>query len=147
MLEQPRYGSYPPLQLRPPLGSVAHDEALEPPRLPLTAALLARGKERFEIHCAPCHGESGDGHGMIVDRGMIAPPSYDEARLRSAPDSYFLDVIAHGYGAMFPYEARVAPADRAAIVAYIRALQLSQHAPVSRLTQDERRKLEEVASR
>lgn len=101
--------------------------------LPVTMALLERGRERYDIYCAPCHGRSGNGDGMIARRGFPAPPSYHTDRLRNAPDSHFYQVITHGYGVMYPYSDRVAPADRWAIVAYIRALQLSQHAPRDRL--------------
>jgi len=102
--------------------------------LPITAALLARGQGRFDIYCAPCHSRAGDGDGMIARRGFPAPPSYHTARLRQAPDSHFYQVITHGYGVMYAYADRVAPRDRWAIVAYIRALQLSQHAPADALT-------------
>ncbi len=88
--------------------------------------LLERGRQRFDIFCAPCHGPVGDGDGMIVRRGFPHPPSYHGARLRAAPASHFLDVITHGHGVMYSYAARVAPADRWAIIAYIRALQLSR---------------------
>ena len=101
--------------------------------LPITAALLARGQQRFNIYCAVCHGRSGDGQGMIVKRGFPAPPSYHTDKLRQAPDSHFYQVISDGYGVMYPYADRVAPRDRWAIVAYIRALQLSQHAPTDKL--------------
>ena len=102
--------------------------------LPVTLALLERGQQRFDIYCAPCHGLSGNGDGMIVRRGFPAPPSYHTDRLRNAPDSHFYQVISHGYGVMYPYADRIDPHDRWAIVAYIRALQLSQHAPRDRLT-------------
>jgi mono/diheme cytochrome c family protein len=105
--------------------------------LPLSRALLERGRGRYAIYCAPCHGLAGDGDGMIVRRGFPAPPSYHTDRLRAAPDSHFYQVISHGYGVMYPYADRVAPADRWAIVAYIRALQLSRHAPRARLAADD----------
>lgn len=106
-------------------GALERDRALtEPPAV--TPALLARGQERYGIYCAPCHGAAGDGDGMIPRRGFPRPPSYHSARLRAAPATYYLDVIAHGYGVMYGYAARVEPSDRWAIVAYIRALQLSQ---------------------
>lgn len=114
--------------------------AADPP--PVTEALLSRGRERFDIYCAPCHSRSGDGDGMIVRRGFPAPPSYHIDRLREAPDSHFYDVITHGYGAMYPYADRIAPQDRWAIVAYIRALQLSRHAPASMLEGEDRGRLE-----
>ena len=105
-------------------------QAIPPPANPTTPtlALLERGRQRFDIYCAPCHGRSGDGAGMIVQRGFPAPPSYHTAKLRNAPDGHFYQVISHGYGAMYPYADRVAPADRWAIIDYIRALQLSQNA-------------------
>ncbi len=98
-----------------------------------TMARLERGRERFEIVCSPCHSVVGDGDGTVVRRGFPRPPSYHEARLRSAPDRHFFDVITNGYGVMYSYADRVAPEDRWAIVAYIRALQLSQHAELARL--------------
>lgn len=110
--------------------------------LPITADLLARGRERFNIYCAPCHSVAGDGDGMIVRRGFPRPPSYHTDRLRNAPDSHFYQVISNGYGVMYPYADRVAPQDRWAIIAYIRALQLSQHAAASMLEQPDLSKLE-----
>ena len=95
---------------------------------PVTAEVLARGQQRFNIYCSPCHGEVGDGNGMIVQRGFKHPPSYHIERLRKAPIGYFFDVMTNGYGAMPDYAQQVPPADRWAIAAYIRALQLSQHA-------------------
>jgi mono/diheme cytochrome c family protein len=113
--------------------------------LPITAALLDRGRQRFNIYCAPCHSMAGDGDGMIARRGFPSPPSYHSDRLRNAADSHFYQVITNGYGVMYSYADRIAPQDRWAIVAYIRALQLSQHAPASLLSADEREKLREVA--
>ncbi len=110
--------------------------------LPITPQLLARGQERFDIYCAPCHSRAGDGDGMIARRGFPHPPSYHTDALRNAPDSHFYDVITNGYGAMFPYAARINPHDRWAIVAYIRALQLSQHAPASDLSAQDLQKLQ-----
>ncbi|MBV9891736.1 MAG: cytochrome c [Rhizobacter sp.] len=98
-----------------------------------TMALLERGRERFEIVCSPCHSVVGDGDGTVVRRGFPRPPSYHQERLRNAPDRHFFDVITNGYGVMYAYADRVAPEDRWAIVAYIRALQLSQHAELARL--------------
>jgi mono/diheme cytochrome c family protein len=112
--------------------------------LPVNAPLLARGRDRFNIYCAPCHSQAGDGDGMIVHRGFPAPPSYHTDRLRNAPDSHFFDVITRGYGVMYPYADRIAPEDRWAITAYIRALQLSQHAPVSLLSAAELQRLPEA---
>jgi len=94
----------------------------------LRKALLTRGRERFDIYCSVCHGRAGDGDGMIVRRGFRRPPSYHTDRLRHAPDGHFYDVVTSGFGAMPSYASRVDVADRWAIVAYIRALQLSQNA-------------------
>lgn len=96
--------------------------------LPMNRRTLERGRERFDIYCSPCHSVAGDGDGMIVRRGFPSPPSYHTDRLRNAPDAHFYSVITNGYGMMYSYADRVAPDDRWAIVAYIRALQLSQNA-------------------
>jgi mono/diheme cytochrome c family protein len=90
----------------------------------VTRQFLERGQERFNIYCAVCHGRLGDGDGMIVHRGFYPPPSFHIPRLRQEPDSHFFNVITNGYGTMFSYSDRVAPNDRWAIVAYIRALQM-----------------------
>lgn len=99
--------------------------------LPVTPELLARGRQRFNIYCAPCHSRLGDGNGMIVQRGYTRPPTFHQDRLRTAPDGHFFDVITNGWGAMPDYAAQVTPRDRWAIIAYIRALQLSQNAPLA----------------
>ena len=106
-------------------GDLARDQAIRTPP-DVSLPLLERGRERFDIFCSPCHGRAGYGDGMIVARGFPKPPSYFEPRLMTADAPYLFDVITHGHGAMYPYAARVAPADRWAIIAYIRALQLSQ---------------------
>lgn len=98
---------------------------------PVTEEVLKRGQERFNIYCTPCHSRLGDGNGMIVQRGFRRPPSYQDPRLLNAPIGHFYDVITNGFGAMPDYAAQVAPHDRWAIAAYIRALQLSQRAPQS----------------
>ena len=108
---------------------------------PITRAMLERGKERFEIACIPCHGRTGEGNGVVVQRGFPAPPSYGIQRLREAPVGHFVNVMARGYGAMFPQAERVTPEDRWAIAAYIRALQLSQQAPLSVVPADEKSQL------
>jgi mono/diheme cytochrome c family protein len=95
---------------------------------PVTAQLLERGQQRFNIYCSPCHGATGYGDGMVVQRGFKHPPSYHIDRLRQAPIGYFFDVMSNGYGAMPSYAQQVPPADRWAIASYIRALQLSQNA-------------------
>jgi mono/diheme cytochrome c family protein len=99
--------------------------------MPVTAALLARGQARYDIFCAPCHGRTGKGDGMVVQRGMRQPPSFMEERLRNESSGYFFDVMTHGFGAMQDYAAQIPPQDRWAIVAYERALQFSQHAAVA----------------
>jgi mono/diheme cytochrome c family protein len=121
---------------RPPVpGTVpaGADRALERARenpLPLTMPLLARGRERFDIFCAPCHSPVGDGDGMVARRGFPHPPSYHTERLRNAPDRHFFDAMTQGYGVMKSYADRIPAEERWAIVAYIRALQLSQYAEV-----------------
>ncbi len=109
--------------------------------LPITVTLLSAGRERFNIYCAPCHSRAGDGDGMIARRGFPPLRAYHTDRLRNAPDSHFYQVISEGYGVMYPYADRIAPDDRWAIVAYIRALQLSQHAPSTSLDADDRARL------
>lgn len=106
-------------------------QAANAPRI--TPALLRRGRERFDIYCLPCHSPVGDGDGPVARRGFPRPPSFHQQRLRDAPDRLFYDVITNGYGVMYSYADRVMPQDRWAIVAYIRALQLSQDAPAARL--------------
>jgi len=107
------------------------DTAGAPPAI--DAELLQRGQARYGVYCAPCHSPLGDGDGMIVRRGFPRPPSFHQARLRDAPDRHLFDVMTQGYGVMAPYADRVTPQDRWAIVAYIRALQWSQDAPVASL--------------
>lgn len=99
--------------------------------LPITKDLLKRGQERYQIYCTPCHGQLGDGQGMIAKRGFsLKRPvgNYHTDRLRAMPAGHFYDVITNGYGTMYSYASRIEPQDRWAVVAYIRALQLSQHA-------------------
>ena len=124
-------------------GTVARTpyEAHLPPPAKIDAALLARGQERYEIFCTPCHGRSGNGEGMIVQRGFPRPPSFNEGALRTAKAEVLYDGITKGYGAMYGFATRVAPADRWAIVAYIRALQRSQNTAVASLPDDLRAKL------
>jgi Cytochrome C oxidase, cbb3-type, subunit III len=110
---------------------------------PITREVLDRGRERFDIYCSPCHGRTGEGNGMIVQRGFPAPPSYHIDRLRQAPVGHFYDVITQGYGIMYSYASRVEPADRWAIAAYIRALQRSQDARLAEVPPPERNKLED----
>jgi mono/diheme cytochrome c family protein len=111
-------------------GTVArHDiEPADLPRPPIDLPLLRRGRERFDIFCAPCHGRDGYGEGTIVLRGYPLARSFHDERLRTAPDEHFYAVIEKGMGKMPPYASSVSPRDRWAIIAYIRALQLSQNA-------------------
>jgi mono/diheme cytochrome c family protein len=152
---QPKYSEYSQAPAfrggvlrNPPKGSVARDDAardLAVTNKPtLTPALLDRGSERFGIFCSPCHGAGGDGNGIIVQRGMPRPTSYLDDRLRAADDQHFFDVITHGYGAMYSYASRVPPQDRWAIVAYVRALQLSRHASIEDVPPEQRKQLSEA---
>ncbi|MGB6198993.1 MAG: cytochrome c [Candidatus Acidiferrales bacterium] len=120
---------------------VAKDDTAFP--LPLTAELVARGQQRYNIYCMPCHGQLGDGNGFIVTRGFRRPPTFHSDRLRAAPVGHFFDVITNGFGAMYDLSAQIPPRDRWAIIAYVRALQLSQNAPAARLTPDERATLDQ----
>jgi mono/diheme cytochrome c family protein len=97
----------------------------------ITSSVLLRGQERYTIFCAPCHGATGAGDGMIVQRGFRRPVPLGDDRLRAAPAGYFVDVMTSGFGAMPDYAAQVPPRDRWAIAAYIRALQLSQRASIA----------------
>lgn len=140
MSDQPKYEAFEPTAVpwqQPPRqpvdGTIARGMPTAPPPetmpLPVDRSLLERGRERYGIYCAPCHSPVGDGQGIIVQRGFPAPPSFHTPRLRSASDRHFYQVITGGYGIMYSYAARVKPEDRWAITAYVRALQLSQHAP------------------
>jgi mono/diheme cytochrome c family protein len=98
---------------------------------PVDARVMARGRERFNIYCSPCHGRTGQGDGMVVQRGYRRPPTFHQDRLRTAPVGHFFDVMTNGFGAMPDYAVQIAATDRWAIVAYIRALQLSEHATLA----------------
>ncbi len=150
MANQPRlkpyempYGSQIDWPVKPVPNTIARDDTVNTPAPPpVTMALLERGQQRFDINCSPCHGRTGEGDGMIVQRGFPRPPSYFSDRLREAPNQHFYDVITHGYGVMYPYADRVEPADRWAITAYIRALQASASASLSNVPPDERSALQ-----
>lgn len=147
MEQQNRYDAYEPSNLWPngseaqplPDGVVEQGdierarEAKDPP--PVTTSLIERGHQHFDVFCSPCHGLAGYGDGMIVQRGFPTPPSYHTDRLRAAAAQHFFDVMTNGFGVMYPYRTRVSPRDRWAIVAYIRALQVSQHARVADVPQ------------
>lgn len=108
---------------------------------PATKEVLDRGHERYNIYCSPCHDRVGNGQGMIVQRGFRQPPSLHIDRLRQAPLGHFFDVMTNGFGTMYSYADRIAPRDRWAIVAYIRALQMSQNAALDDVPVEERSKL------
>ncbi|MEX0938554.1 MAG: cytochrome c [Pirellulales bacterium] len=118
-------------------GTVNGQHAQELP-MPVTRELLERGQQRYDIYCSPCHDRVGNGQGMVVRRGFPAPPSMHIPRLRSAPVGHFYDVIVDGIGRMPSYAQMVPPEDRWAVIAYIRALQLSQHASPAQLEDVER---------
>ena len=106
---------------------------------PVSRAMLDRGEERYEIFCAPCHGRAGDGQGMVAARGLKRlPATFHSDRLREAPPGYFFDVITNGFGAMQDYRAQMSVDDRWAVIAYIRVLQLSQHASLDEVPEAER---------
>lgn len=122
-------------------GKTDDGKLLESFPAPVTAEMLERGRQRFEIYCSVCHGSTGEGNGMIVQRGFPAPPSLHIDRLRNAPPGYVFDVITNGHGVMYSYASRVNVPDRWAVAAYIRTLQLSRHATLDDVPPDERPKL------
>jgi mono/diheme cytochrome c family protein len=167
MARQPRYDPLEPsdffadgMAARPRVaGTVARGELVTNPFLatgkingadgdgfpfPVTAQVLDRGNERFNIYCSECHGRVGDGNGMIPSRGFRRPPSFHTDTLRAAPTGHFFDVMTNGFGAMPTYAPQIPVSDRWAIIAYIRALQLSQNATVAQVPPDQRAKLEEA---
>jgi mono/diheme cytochrome c family protein len=109
---------------------------------PIDDRAMARGQERFNIYCAPCHGRVGLGDGMIVRRGYRQPPSFLDERLRTAPAGHFYDVVTNGFGAMPDYAAQITPRDRWAIAAYVRALQLAGRATIADVPAVERGKMQ-----
>ena len=135
----------------PPAGTVARDDAAWNEALaqrpPMTAALIQRGRERYRIYCQPCHDPAGYGQGIITARGFPHPPSFHSQPLLSAPSRLFVDVMTNGYGVMYSYADRVAPRDRWAIAAYIRALQLSQAAPAGELSPSDLARVEAADGR
>ena len=111
---------------------------------PLTRELLARGQERYNIYCSPCHDRVGTGQGIVVRRGFRRPSSFHSDRLREMPMGYYFEVVSQGFGVMMDYAAQVTPHDRWAIVAYIRALQLSQQATLADVPMAERQHLQDA---
>ena len=164
MAEQPRYDPLEPSSFfadgqsaRPPVqgtvarGQLREDEvfftggtgttvASEFP-MPVTMDLLRRGQERYNIYCTPCHDQTGSGNGMIVQRGYARPQSYHTDNVRRQPPGYYVRVMTQGFGAMPSYAGQVPAGDRWAIAAYIRALQLSQHASLGDVPEDQRSQL------
>lgn len=169
MSDQPRYealegsaffddgmSSRPPVPGTVPRGSLHEDErvatgvgangaAVKEIPLPVTAALLEHGRTQFNIICANCHGRVGDGRGIIVERGFPPPPSYHIDRLRSAPAGHLFGVVSNGYGRMLPFADQLSVRDRWAVIAYIRALQRSQHAKLDDVPADAAKRLREEA--
>jgi len=167
MADQPRYDPYDAstffpdmLSARPlPVGTIPHDQPRRNELLdrgmingkvadrfpfPITLEVMHRGRERFDIFCSPCHGFIGLGDGMVARRGFRRPPaSFHTDELRAAPPGQFFDVITNGFGAMPSYAYQVNASDRWAIIAYIRALQMSQWAPANSVPSDELQKLEQ----
>ena len=109
--------------------------------IPIAKADIERGETRFNVYCTPCHGRLGDGNGMVVLRGFRQPPSYYSDRLRSAPVGHFFDVVTNGFGSMASYASRIQTDDRWRLIAYIRALQLSESASINDVPQDQRQNL------
>lgn len=165
MHDQPKYETYEASDFFtdgqasriPPEGTVARgqlgdDELLRTGKLdgsdsellpfPVTRDLLERGRERYDVFCSPCHDRVGTGRGVIVRRGLKQPPSFHIVRLREAAPGYIFDVITNGYGVMYSYGSRIKPHDRWAIVAYIRALQLSQNASYGDVSEEDVAKVE-----
>lgn len=112
----------------------------------ITRTELDRGQSRYNVFCAPCHSQTGDGRGMVVQRGYRQPPSFHIDRLRDVPPGYMFDVITNGFGVMPDYRAQITAEDRWAIVAYVKALQLSQHATEADVPASERGKLSAPAA-
>lgn len=111
---------------------------------PVTIGMLKRGQERYDIYCAPCHSKTGDGLGMIVQRGMIQPESFHSQRLLDVEVGHYVDVVLNGFGNMYSYEERVDAADRWAIAAYIRALQMSQGANLVELPESDQQRIRQI---
>lgn len=134
------------------LHPVPHTEARDgPPQsapqpVAITRTMLARGRDRFDIFCTPCHGRAGDGEGMVVRRSFPHPPQLWKPGLKEAKAAHFYDVITHGHGVMYSLAGRIPPADRWAIVAYVRALQRSQDSVVASLPPEERKRLAQASA-
>ena len=114
--------------------------------MPVTKALLMRGQQRFNIYCTPCHGRTGEGEGMVVQRGFKHPPTYHSDRLRQQPPGYIFDVISNGFGSMVSYASRIPMEDRWAITAYVKVLQFSQNATTADVPEADRGRIEAQAA-
>ena len=110
---------------------------------PVDERVMARGRERFDVFCSPCHGRTGQGDGMVVRRGYRRPPTFHQDRLRDSPFGHFFDVITNGFGAMPDYASQIRPEDRWAIIAYVRALQVSEHASLAEVPAERRQSLDQ----
>ncbi len=110
--------------------------------MPVTKALLMRGQQRYNIYCTPCHGRTGEGEGMVVQRGFKHPPTYHSDRLRQQPPGYIFDVISNGFGSMVSYASRIPMEDRWAITAYVKVLQFSQNATNADVPEADRGRIE-----
>jgi hypothetical protein len=164
MHDQPKYTAYEPSAFfadgrsaRPSIeGTIAHGQLFEDALLhtgrvggqpstvfpfPVDMTVMERGRERYDIYCTPCHGLTGEGDGMVVQRGYRRPPSFNIDRLRQAPPGHLFDVMTNGFGAMPDYAAQVPVRDRWAIAAYVRALQLSQYSTAADLSTEAQRQL------
>ena len=126
---------------------MVESKAVDTLPFPVTRPLLDRGQERYTIFCVPCHDSLGNGQGIIVQRGFRQPPSFHLERLREAPIGHFFDIMTSGFGAMADYATQIPPQDRWAITAYIRALQLSQHATLTDVPAEVRQRLESESQR
>jgi len=150
MREQPRYDTQTKsnffadgMAARPRVEhTVAVDDVDAPPPPPRTLALLQRGQQRYAIYCGMCHGTDGYGQGIVAQHGFPTPPTFHSDRLRGLPDEHLYTVITNGLGKMPPYADQIAPADRWAIVSYVRALQRSQHARIDDVPVESREALE-----
>lgn len=165
MHDQPKYSALEPAPFfadnssaRPPLagtvarGELRDDQALYTGKVndelvaafpfPIDEAILARGRERYDIFCSPCHGRTGAGDGIVVQRGYTAPPALDAPHLREAPPGHFFDVMTNGFGSMPDYAAQITVTDRWAIAAYVRALQAASAATIQDVPPAERGRLE-----
>lgn len=130
-----------------PRGALKRQEVLARPLGPLDRAMLEEGRALYDAICSVCHGRTGRGDGMVVRHGFPAPPSFHQARLQTITPERIVKVISEGLGDMYPYANQVEPADRWAVAAYVKALQLSQGFPLEALPEEDRRALPEEGDR